>query len=1116
MKTALAMLLLLVVASVYAAPLDTLRPEHPRLLWTSEQEAQTEAWAEKDPLLQQLIAVVRQYADAGLTEPVFSRVVEDSEGRLKDQRRAAMFRIFNCALTYRLTGDLRYAHRVRDDLLSGSGVTLAGWKAAHPDFVEATSWTGHLPFTDWGPNHFLNVGEISALMAIGYDWIYHALTEAERAQIRNGIISKGLNAYISAYDGGQSWVVDGNNWNQVCNAGPLLAALAVAEHDPTKAEQVLSRAVASIVHSMEAFKPDGAWPEGPTYWAYGATYNAFFLGGLRTALGNLQGLDADDGYEPFGRSGAFHIQTVGPTNQYFSFGDAKQIAYFSPVLFFLSHEFNNPVYAFYERLLAEKDLPRLLSGAAMQDDTLDRFLALLVAWYYPAGQTLTYEDLPLDQAFRGESANAAMRTSWTDSNAAYLAFKGGRIKAEHGHMDVGTFVLDALGTRWAEDLGPDTYSLSGYFDFNGPRWQYYRLNNRGHNTLTINNALQNANANIPIAKFYSTPDLAYATLDMTTAYSGQATQVRRGYAMLDRRRILIEDEVIGAPTGQTIRWGMITRASIALEGNKATLSRVVGDSTAEPTVTTLTAVADAQIRKDRPGDNWGGRTTVDLKGSDPLRKGYFRFDLSSLPLPKELITSVAFRLKSADMDNDSGARGFELWTLNDAVNQAGRLGENWLEGTANGSPQPGALNWDNAPANNTADNTVDANFATRIDTLTLPVQPAFNEVLEWKGNVDSTLVNSLKQDTNDLVTMIVRRTDTTNVNEDFYAKENTSQDAVAAQLVVTQQQPGPSASMVAEILEPAGAVFSILSTNPGSPSGQNPNLGTSMLAVEVPAGSQPTRIVILFTPVDGSPAAPAPEFRPLATSNPALPKFELISSQGSISEFGQTSAQISVRRRGEMLTSINLPYSLSGTATQNVDYLINGLGPVLTFPTNGATQRDFTVTALADEAIEGQETIIFTPTSSPSYEVEPPSLTLLVQDRPRDAWRAQKFAGNLALAAWHLDPNGNGLSNLLEYSLGTEPLALDPITSPQPRVLEHNHAKYLALEYKRPYPAPLDIIYRPKVTGNLGDPWASGVAHVEESFSPPTGNFQTVTARDLVPLHEAPTRFIRLHVELLP
>lgn len=41
----------------------------------------------------------------------------------------------------------------------------------------------------------------------------------------------------------------------------------------------------------------------------------------------------------------------------------------------------------------------------------------------------------------GDNPVAMMRSSWTDSDALFLGFKLGSPSVEHGHMDVGSFVL---------------------------------------------------------------------------------------------------------------------------------------------------------------------------------------------------------------------------------------------------------------------------------------------------------------------------------------------------------------------------------------------------------------------------------------------------------------------------------------------------------------------------------------------------------------------------------------------------------------------------------------------------------------------------------------------------
>ena len=72
-----------------------------------------------------------------------------------------------------------------------------------------------------------------------------------------------------------------------------------------------------------------------------------------------------------------------------------------------------------------------------------------------------------------------MRSSWTDINALCAAMKGSPLVGHqtHGDLDCGDFVLDALGTHWAGELGSGGYNVPDYFDSeaqNAMRWLYYR------------------------------------------------------------------------------------------------------------------------------------------------------------------------------------------------------------------------------------------------------------------------------------------------------------------------------------------------------------------------------------------------------------------------------------------------------------------------------------------------------------------------------------------------------------------------------------------------------------------------------------------------------------------
>ncbi len=128
------------------------------------------------------------------------------------------------------------------------------------------------------------------------------------------------------------------------------------------------------------------------------------------------------------------------------------------------------------------------------------------------------------------------------------------------------------------DLGPDnnggSYTLPGYFDVKGRRWTYFRANNHGHNTVTPGDALQRFHSVAPIIRFGSAPERGFAIADLTAAYPDEALSLHRGIALLDRARVLVQDEYQPTPANLPLHWRMVTGAKIHLsdDGHSATLT----------------------------------------------------------------------------------------------------------------------------------------------------------------------------------------------------------------------------------------------------------------------------------------------------------------------------------------------------------------------------------------------------------------------------------------------------------------------------------------------------------------------------------------------------------------
>src|SRR5207248_2029286 len=164
--------------------------------------------------------------------------------RLLETSRRVMGRIYTLALVYRLNAEPRYAQRAWQEL------------AAAADFK------------DWNPRHFLDTAEMTHAFAIGYDWLYDYWTPEQRATLRTAIVEKGIKPALEIENKKAWWAATSYNWNQVCNGGIGMGALAVADEEPDLAGDFLGKALKSIQLAMAEYGPDGAWPEGPGYWNY--------------------------------------------------------------------------------------------------------------------------------------------------------------------------------------------------------------------------------------------------------------------------------------------------------------------------------------------------------------------------------------------------------------------------------------------------------------------------------------------------------------------------------------------------------------------------------------------------------------------------------------------------------------------------------------------------------------------------------------------------------------------------------------------------------------------------------------------------------------------------------
>lgn len=555
-----------------ATVLSTLVAGHPRLVVRDADLATIKA-SLTDPVAKGYYTALVARGDAMLTAPVSERVLVGP--RLLAVSREVLKRTYTLALLHRLTGDAKYLDRAVKELVHVAG------------------------FSDWNPSHFLDVAEMSYAFAIGYDWLHGSLSPADRKTIADALVTKGLAEGKKAYDAKAWWTTDPFNWNLVCHGGLTAGALAVADEQPALAKFLLTRAIANTPKAMASYAPDGAWAEGPGYWGYATQYAVAGIASLKSALGTDFGLSALPG---FSKAALFRLGNVGPTGLSFNFADADSAEGDEPPLFWLARRFDSPLYAYGAR------------GAAGKNGSYGDLM-----WYDARGDAADLAKEPTETWFHVADI-VSMRSSWGDANAVWVGFKGGDNGANHSDLDLGDFVFDALGQRWAIDLGPDNYDLTGYFG--KERYTYYRKATIGQNTLLVDGKNQDEAAKAPITGFVAGP-VPWAIADLSKGYAPLGvTKAQRGVALLDgKTRLLVEDE-LEASKGVGVVWTMHTKATVAVAGNKATLTqggKTLTVSVLAPTTGATLSVADVNLAAPQNPTTGVRKLQIKLTGTTSTR-----------------------------------------------------------------------------------------------------------------------------------------------------------------------------------------------------------------------------------------------------------------------------------------------------------------------------------------------------------------------------------------------------------------------------------------------------------------------------------------------------------------
>lgn len=512
----------------------------------------------------------------------------------------------------------------------------------------------------WGPGHFLNCADTSAPYAEFIDWTYNAYLDAANGTVggKGKLTAKDLEQFTNSYDaknaksdntyyniqklvdhlyvhgvyegyisskgiqtqwvssivgnGGSFYNTRTNNWNAVCSSGMVIASLVVFssenEEYVEQAKWLASDNIKNLAkYGLDCYAPDGAYPEGTSYWSYGS--NNFFemCMALSSAAGTTYGLMECWGID---QTCYYACYTESSDGQTFAYNDGGVGSQDCSLFFYVGKYFNDAT-------ISQIRLKQLTGGS--------KGFTIYDLFVYPFdGIKGESEDLQLDY-FSNNLDLYTSRSSW-ESGAAFIAAMAGPNTMPHGQIDCGSFIYSNLGTVWFTDLGTENYNAKGFWQESGERYRYYVMKPEGNNTIALASSVdvpygQTLTGTGNTTKYQTNKYGSSIVYDMTEVFGGLATSWDRGFMLTnDRTTTVIQDDIDFGDGVQTVYWfghydAQNVEVQLSSDGRTAYMYHT--DRNKKTTCVRVSLVSEKRSYK---FEIWDAYTFVHLKdgGVDPV------------------------------------------------------------------------------------------------------------------------------------------------------------------------------------------------------------------------------------------------------------------------------------------------------------------------------------------------------------------------------------------------------------------------------------------------------------------------------------------------------------------
>lgn len=479
---------------------------------------------------------------------------------------------------YLMTGDRKWSDRARDWLIALTKWDLKG--------------TSEMSYNDEVAMPILLNG------ARAYDWIYDALTDAEREAVRKMLIARGEQAY-------ERWQKESYHLKPFSSHATRLVnymsqVSVVLWDEGAEPEKWLSY----VMPIVTTFYPpwgdrDGGYSEGPSYWMMYFNYMLQSAYCIQTAMG------LDVLKKPFYRNnGYYKIYGYPYFAKQLPFGDTGIGSYWTADklnLYRLATVFHNPFFRWRAEMSRPADLP--VGETPVPSGVMSYF------WLDEGPdhvQAKPPDDLPQCRVFR-DIGLACFHENLTDPDETFLLLKSSPFGAwSHIYADQNSFYIQGFGEALAIQ--------SGYYPHYGhPHHTSWTWETRAHNSVLVDGAGQKIRDRASRGRIIEFSfgsglpgTLDYAAGDAAEAYEGRLKKfVRRIFYERPREFLLIDE--LEAP--QPVRFDWLLHALEKMEINEAAKTVTVSKGKARLTVEFLTPekLVFSQTNKftDSPGKIYG-------------------------------------------------------------------------------------------------------------------------------------------------------------------------------------------------------------------------------------------------------------------------------------------------------------------------------------------------------------------------------------------------------------------------------------------------------------------------------------------------------------------------------